>query len=247
MESKARRGPGLPWSWVALGVALLAAGGILTFAIAQPVKVLPRMEPAPVFELASAAGGTFRSHEREGRVVIYLFGASRDQGRIQQLLELMRGTAFALADRDWLGTRAELALISLDPEFDTPEVLADLARSARLAPWIGGSFQGAGLGFEGPGIQLLSGPPVAVKLAAGSGFGIYYEPPAPVDDGLHFVYEPTVVIVDGAGTVRARYRAEAIGVETLMRDVDLLLEEADAEGASRLLFAGAHLFLCYVP
>lgn len=247
MERKARRGPGLPWSWIALGAGLLAAGGILTFAIARPIKVLPRMEPAPVFELASAAGGTFRSHEREGRVVVYLFGASRDRGRVEQLLELMRETALAMSGRNWLGTRAELALISLDPEFDTPAVLADLARSAGLTPWMGGSFQGESLGSEGSGIQLLSGPPVAVKLAAGSGFGIYYEPPAPVGDRLQFVYEPTVVVVDGAGTVRARYRAEAIGVETLMRDVDLLLAEADAEGAARLLFAGAHLFLCYVP
>ncbi|BAS27799.1 SCO family protein [Limnochorda pilosa] len=230
------------WSLIALGAGVLSAAGLFYFALAQPVKVLPLMEPAPVFELVDATGAPFRSHERDGRIEIYFFGASRDTGRIEELFALMRDGAQELASRGWLGRRAELAFVTLDPDHDDPTVLADLSQVVG-APEMTEAQESPGP--AGRGLHFLSGSPVAVKLAVGSGFGLYYEPPVQVGKGLRFVYEPTVIVVDGGGTVRGRYPAAAIDPEILVRDVGLLVEEADAAGASRLLFAGAHLFLCY--
>ena len=230
----------VPWGWVALGLAGPLAAAIIAFAILQPVKVLPLGEPAPVFELMGPGGEPFRSHERDGRIVFYFLGMGRDRERTGPLLEAMAATAQALTDRGWLGRRVELAFITLDPEHDTPAELARLARERGLD-----RFMSAAAG-EGPGLSLLTGSPVAVKLAVGTGFGLYYAPPALVDGTPRFVYQPTVIAVDGGGRVRAR-RPGPPAVATLVRDAELLVEEADARGASRLLFAGAHLFLCYVP
>lgn len=228
-----------PWGWVALAVAVVLAAAIIAFAVFQPVKVLPLGEPAPVFELAGIQGETFRSHERDGRIVFYFFGASRDRSRTGPMLESMAATADELAARGWLGSRVELVFITLDPDHDTPEKLAQLAREAALERYTESTA-------PPPGVSLITGSPVAVKLAVGTGFGVYYEPPALVDGTLQFAYEPAVILVDGGGRIRAR-RPGRTPVGTLIRDAELLVEEADARGASRLLFAGAHLFLCYVP
>lgn len=238
-EAAARRSR-VPWGWVGLGAALVLAAAIIAFAVFQPVKVLPLGEPAPVFELTGIQGEAFRSHERDGRIVFYFLGVARDQAQTGPLLEVMAATAEELATRGWLGSRVELVFITLDPEHDTPAQLAQLARDARLEAYTQGR---AG---QAPGVSLVTGPPVAVKLAVGTGFGLYYEPPVLVDGALRFVYEPAVIVVDGGGTIRAR-RPGTTTAGTLVRDAELLVEEADAQGASRLLFAGAHLFLCYVP
>lgn len=230
----------VPWGWVGLAVALVLAAGIIAFAVLQPVKVLPLGDPAPVFELVGIHGEIFRSHERGGRIVLYFLGVSRDHARTGPMLASMAGVAEELQARGWLGSRVELAFITLDPEHDTPAELARLAREAALEPY---TVNPSG---QVPGVSLVTGSPVALKLAVGTGFGVYYEPPAFVDGTWRFVYEPAVIVVDGGGRIRAR-RPASFPVGALIRDIELLVNEADARGASRLLFAGAHLFLCYVP
>ncbi|HEY8531486.1 MAG TPA: SCO family protein [Limnochorda sp.] len=225
---------------MALAVAVALAAGIIAFAVLQPVKVLPLGDPAPIFELVGIRGEAFRSHERDGRIVLYFLGVSRDRDRTGPVLASMAGVAEELLARGWLGSRVELAFITLDPEHDTPAELARLAREAALEPY---TVRQDG---QAPGVSLLTGSPVAVKLAVGTGFGVYYEPPAFVDGSWRFVYEPAVIVVDGGGRIRAR-RPGSTPVWALVRDTELLVKEADARGASRLLFAGAHLFLCYVP
>jgi len=45
--------------------------------------------------------------------------------------------------------------------------------------------------------------------------------------------------------VRARYGVRNLSKARLARDLGLLVKEAQAEGASRLIYETAHLFMCY--
>ena len=97
---------------------------------------------------------------------------------------------------------------------------------------------------------MLTGSWVAIRLVVGTGFGVYYEAPQPAGDGAYEPagpprYDPTVIIVDGDHVIRARYALEGFDTSTLVRDVNLLAKEAEAQGATRWIYEGAHLFLCY--
>src|SRR5690606_26623769 len=94
-------------------------------------------------------------------------------------------------------------------------------------------------------LHVVTGSWVALRLAVGTGLGVYYEPPTEDNPHAPTVYEPTVIIVDGNGVMRARYALEEAQPAILMRDMRLLIDEAGAEGAARWVYAGAHLFLCY--
>src|SRR5690625_5151523 len=92
-------------------------------------------------------------------------------------------------------------------------------------------------------VRMLTGSWVALRLAVGTGFGLYYEVPSDGDGA--FVYEPTVAIVDWNGVLRARYGPDEVDTQVLLLDMGLLSREIAAEGAEAWVYAGAHLFLCY--
>lgn len=211
-----------------LGAALL--GGTLYFTLARPVQVLPLMGPAVPFEMVDHRGQVYRSHGRAGPVVAYAVGATRDAAGMGPTLRLLDELQRELAARGWWD-RVEVAFVTVDPEHDGLDVLRALAET----------FPGAGQ----PNVSLLTGSPVTVRLAVGAGFGIYFEPPAVTGDGLRFAHEPALVLVDGQGVVRARYRVRGVGADRVARDIGLLLREADAQGVSRAIYRMAHLFLCY--
>ncbi len=119
-----------------------------------------------------------------------------------------------------------LVTISIDPETDTPEQLAAYA---------------AQLGADPAVWQFVTGSPVQIKSVVGGGFSVYY---ATREDGIRF--DPAFMLVDGAGLWRAEYRTAAPDVDIILRDINLLAEEAQhADGPSRLAYEAAHLFLCY--
>ena len=73
---------------------------------------------------------------------------------------------------------------------------------------------------------------------------MYY---GPSDDG-GFDYDPAMMLVDGWGILRAEYRTPTPKLETVVRDVRLLIDEAEnSEGVARYAYEAAHLFLCYSP
>ncbi len=211
-----------------LATALLA--GTLYFALARPVQVLPLLDPVVPFTMVDHRGQVYRSHRRAGPVVAYAVGATRDAAGMGLTLRLLDGLQRELAARGWWD-RVEVAFVTVDPEHDGPDVLRALAET----------FPGAAQ----PNVSLLTGSPVTVRLAVGAGFGIYFEPPVMTGDGFRFGHEPALVLVDGQGVVRARYRVRRVGAARVTRDIGLLLREADAKGVSRAIYRAAHLFLCY--
>lgn len=217
------------WRSAAWTTLLLLAGGVMYFALFQPVKVLPRLEPAPPFSLIDQHGQSVTHADLSNKVTLYSFLPTRHPQAVATLQSLQQLAAAVEGDAD-LRDQLTFVTISLDPEHDLPPVLAEFAASRGLpTEW-----------------RLLTGSWVAVKVAAGSGFGIYYErPPEGAQPDEPVRYEPGFRLVDKTGVIRARYSGAQLPLERTMRDLGLLIREENAAGASRLVNEAAHLFLCF--
>ena len=76
----------------------------------------------------------------------------------------------------------------------------------------------------------------------GGGFSTYFNQ----DEKGNFTVDPVFVLVDGWGIQRAVYRTPTPDVETLQRDLRLVVQEArNSTGVNRYAYEAAHLFLCY--
>lgn len=224
--------------WLRIGgvVLLLLAAAVVAFAVGRPVQVLPRMAPAPPFDLLDPWGESVSAPKDGAPITIYTFGAIRREDHLAEVERAFRDIAQALASEGY-GDSVAFAYITVDPDHDTPEALRPVAERLAAQP-----------GF--PKITFLTGPWVAIRLTVGTGFGVYYEPapqgehgnPDPAEPPT---YDPVVVVVDGDHAIRARYPLSGTKPETLLRDVRLLTKEAMAEGATRWIYEGAHFFLCY--
>lgn len=216
------------------GVLVVLAAGVAFFAIGRPVKVLPRMAPAPPFELLDPWGETVSAPAEDEAITFYTFGALRDAEGMAAIERFVSDAGRALAEAGH-GERVRFRFISVDPDHDTPEALRQAIHAAQGSPL--------------SEVTMLTGSWVAIRLVVGTGFGVYYEPPQASDHPTETAgpprYDPTIIVVDDDHVIRARYPLQSLDTATLVRDVNLLAKEAEAQGATRWIYEGAHLFLCY--
>lgn len=214
-------------NWKILGgVGGVLVAFVLYFALVQPIQVLPLIGPAPAFELTNQYGDLFRSFDDTEHYTLYAFSATRDGTGFGDIIRFLQGAEVLLEENGW-DDSVRFVVISVDPEHDESSVLQ--AKFEQLA-------------LDDSRYMFLTGPPVAVKLAVGTGFGVYYESPQLEDN---FVYDQKLVLVDNAGIIRANYDMNYVNYDILERDFDLLFTEAAAEGVSTVAYSAAHLFLCF--
>jgi len=221
--------------YIGLGVLVLATLG---FALGRPVQVLPRVAPAPTFALTDQNGQPFSDADLNGRIAVINFIYTRCTTACPTMTAQMRLLQERLRAEGVLGNPVVLVSMSFDPEHDTPEVLREYAAHFQADP---GAW------------RFLTGDPATIKAVIGGGFGVYYEKTAqpPGGQGGHshgdyaFVHENRFVIVDERGLIRAEYHDLTLDVDRVMRDIRLVLHEAASQGATRLVYEAAHLFLCY--
>lgn len=205
----------------------------LAFVIIQPITVLPRIALAPGFALTDQHGERLTSEDLRGRVALYHFSyadcaaacASSNaamqqiQAQLNELEELDEGATDSPVPVD-------LVTISFDSRDDV-DALARYAARIEADPqrW-----------------HVLGGEATRLKQIVGSSFRTYYKEN---DDG-HFTFDRAFVLVDGWGIQRAIYRSAAPPLDLLLRDIDLLRQEAEqSQGVTRYAYEAAHLFLCY--
>ncbi len=222
------------YRWVVRGVygffgTLILA--VVVFKVFQPVQVLPRVRLGPGFILVDQNGEPLTNEDLRGKVVLYSFFYTRcpdDCYGIVPTLQYVQAQAPAIMG----DIPFRIVLISLDPEYDTPERLRAYAERVGAQP----------------GLWLLATQPdpQRLRMLIGSGFNMYYEPQ---DDGS-VRFAPRYVLIDGWGIVRGEYKYETLASteERIVRHLGVLAEEIrNSQGSAKLAYEAAHFFLCYAP
>jgi protein SCO1/2 len=209
-------------------IVFLAVGAFVVF---QPVQVLPRVRLAPGFTLTDQSGERLTSEDLRGKFVLYSFTYTNCPPPCGGVDTTMQAVQNRLDEVELYGNQVTFVTISVDPERDTPEVLA--RRAADLGA--GDNWRFATTDNQG-----------ALKDIVGGGFRTFYEPQ---DDG-NFILDPGFVLVDGYGVIRNEYRYQTVSpdADRIVRHIGVIAEEVEkSTGAATLAYEAAHLFLCYSP
>lgn len=212
-----------------LGLGLLLMFAALWFAVARPVKVVPRIRPMPAFALADQYGLPLNSSDLMGRLTVINFtytGCGEACDAQKQGLVTLRE---ALRADGRLGQQVSFLTVSIDPARDTPQALQTYA---------------AQLGADRQSWRFVTGDPAELKALIGGELGIYYELP---DAAGQIEHEQNVLLVDSNGILRARYEGAALDQARLQRDLRMVSEELGSTGAMRQVYEASHIFLCYPP
>lgn len=214
-ENPAR--PGIPpLGWV---VAFLAAAGLIGLAYvslksARPPALpasLEKISPVPEFQLTDQTGKTIGLEKLKGKIWAANFIFTRCKGpcpitvlRMQELntkLKKAKGNV-------------ELVTFTVDPEYDTPEILKTFAeqQGADPATW-----------------KFLTGTPEAIQNIVVKGL---LQPIAKEPDGTP-AHSTRIVLVDGQGWLRGYQDGlDPEAVQKLMVDIGELLREDSASPAA---------------
>ncbi|MEZ4867456.1 MAG: SCO family protein [Caldilineaceae bacterium] len=228
-RSLAFPGFALPSLWYIVAAVLFLA--VLAFAIFQPLQVLPRMGLGPGFALTDQGNQRLTNEDLRGHIVLYNFTYTGCSAPCPQTTAVLRTIQDQLPAMATQGLPIDLVTISFDPTVDTPDQLATYAaqNNADLTNW-----------------HFVSGDPTVLKFVIGGGFGVYYQANADAGAVQRYTFDPTFVLVDGAGLVRAKYRTATPELAKVQRDIEMVAKEAiQSTGAAKLAYEAAHLFLCY--
>ncbi|HQR47451.1 MAG TPA: SCO family protein [Thermoanaerobaculia bacterium] len=203
---------GLPLALAALG--LLASLALLawTWNLRQTLRTygraeLPRLTTVPDFSTTSESGATVTKASLAGTVFVADFIFTTCQGICPGMTAKMKSLAGTLRDEP----RVRFVSFTVDPEHDTPEVLARYAREhgADPARW-----------------SFLRTDAESLRRLCREGFRLAVEDagPAAREPILH---STRFVLVDGTGTIRGYYDSDEPGaMEALAADARTLAREA---------------------
>lgn len=205
---------------------------MILFAAVRPIKVLPRIRIAPGYLLVDQNGSRVSSEDMRGQITLYSFISTQCELPCAGTEGMMADVAAQLAPQSDIPV--ELVTIAVDGPGDGP------ANGPANAP---DALRAYALhkGIE-PSRRLLGGEAQQVKLVVGGGFNTFYES----DSNGQLQIDPALMLVDGLGILRAEYRDRSLSTKNILRDIDLLTQEArNSTGLTRYAYEAAHLFLCY--
>lgn len=212
------------------GLLALVIVSAFAFKIFQPIKVLPRMQLSPAFNLTNQNSERLTSEDLRGKFVLYTFMYTSCPAPCYNINKTMQEVQSRLSEVELNGIDVAFVTISFDPDRDTAAALQTYADSihADTEKWSFATTTNKSL----------------LKTIIGSGFETYYEDKG---DGK-FAFDPSFVLVDGWGIVRAEYRyaTEASDADRILRHLGVLADEVrNSIGSAKLAYEAAHLFLCY--
>jgi len=221
------RKPAFKFVWLfylVLGFFLLA---VLAFATFRPILVLPRITLAPGYSLVDQDGQRLTNEDMRGKITLYNITYTNCMAPCLDTSLVMKDVQDQLQGIETGGLPIELVTISIDPERDSPEVLSAYADSlaADLESW-----------------HFATGPVDRLRWIVGDGFRLYFN----LGEDGRMVFDPGFMLVDGLGILRAQYRTATPKTERILSDIELIAKEVNnSDGANKVAYEAAHLFLCY--
>ncbi|MGE3536356.1 MAG: SCO family protein [Candidatus Tectimicrobiota bacterium] len=241
--------PGKPpwWLWGSSGLLVLLALGFVLLRgqgnwPGHSGGALPRFGTVPAFSLLERSGQTVGSTELRGRVWVANFIYTRcvtECGLLTNMMAQLQGLVTNEPD-------VRLVSITVDPEYDTPEVLAHYAESFAADPqrwwFLTGekaviyrlAVEGFYLGVSEPQVGRKASTMSVLQHLAGS-LGVWLGPavalahhPAPPtpSQGPTVLHSARFVLVDRQGDIRQYYNGmEPESVRRIYTDMRHLLQE----------------------
>lgn len=200
--------------WV-LAIALLFA-----YPIYRSVnRVLPQgpeqLFQVPDFELVNDFGKPFGSDDLRGRLYLANFIFTSCPSTCPAQTEAMKSIQKRVRG---LGQSISLVSFTVDPEYDTPEVLYKYARQNQVNPHVW-SF------VTGPEEELMSLLIDGFKVPVGE--KEYFDSPREDINLYDIAHSERIVLVDAEGFVRGFYSIDNQSVDQLMIDVGLMVNRKE--------------------
>ena len=206
-----RPGPALVAALVVLLLAVVAASAWFLLRGPDDGPDLPRLGSAPAFALVSEQGKAVARADYAGKVWIADFIFTRCGGSCPILSARMAALAGKMRDVP----EVRFVSFGVDPEHDTPEVLAEYGRR---------------LGADPARWSFLHGTRPVIRSLVKDGFKLAVED-GPADSVEPILHSTRFVLVDAEGTIRGYYDGmEQAPVDVLEKDARAL---AAASGGAR--------------
>lgn len=187
--------------------------GIITLTLMRPLlRHQPPPPPVvgqlPPFELRDARGRAFGNAQLEGHVHVVNFIFTRCASICPLLTQAMARLQQRYDEEGVEGVR--LLSITVDPEYDTPEKLAEYAaqHGANSERW-----------------SFLTGDPGAVSNLVVQGFKTPLGPAENAGGLMDIAHSGKFVLVDGNGGIRGYYDADAAGLDEIFHRSRHVLEQ----------------------
>jgi protein SCO1/2 len=176
---------------------------------------LPVYYQAPIFSLTNEFGKAFGSTELNGKYYIANFMFTSCPSTCPALMLKMDQVQKRIRG---LGTKAQIVTFTVDPETDTPDVLYKFARKRNTNPYVWNFLTGSKADLKKiviDGFKVPMSEKHTVKKVVGS------ESISLMD----IAHTDKVVLVDDKGRVRGYYDTDKIGIDKLMIDLGLLVND----------------------
>lgn len=183
----------------------LAFALLLTAIACERPPDLPVIGKVPDFALTDQTGAPFRGSALDGKVAVVDFIFTRCVTACPMLTAQMANFRRRLGDR---AREVQFVSISVDPGYDTPEVLARYAQS-----------HGADAGW-----RFLTGDATAINRVVVQGFKVAMGARTADQDGeFDILHAQHFVLLDRQRQIRGYYRTDTQGLAELERGIDALL------------------------
>lgn len=191
----------------AIAVGFLFAYPITRSVLRELPGDLPVLGQVPEFKFVAENGENFGSQELRGKVYVanFMFTSCTTAcplllQKVQKVQHRMRGVL----------DRAAIVSFTVDPETDTPAVLFDKAREIKANPHVW---------------KFLNGPVDATRNLLVDGFKVPMGEKEYAASVMDVAHSNKLVLVDQRGQIRGYYSIEGDGINHMMIDLGLLINQ----------------------
>ena len=198
---------GQAWFWVLL-VGVIFGSTILRAVLTEVPEPPAKYGLVPEFELTDQSGDNYGSQELLGKIWVANFIFTR----CTTVCPIFSGKMSTLQKRTNKAAHGlQLVSFSVDPDFDTPEVLAEYSKQFSANPWYW---------------HFLTGETEQVRSVVIDGMKTFMGNAAEVDAPDALMHGSHFVLIDSDLNIRGFYQVEDEDtVERLLLDIQLVINE----------------------